>query len=117
MSTTSKKAKKQGTFDSPLHTKHKLMHSHLSKELRAKYKTRAISVRKGDKVKVMVGQFKKKTGIVSRINLKKMKAYVEGIELTKRDGSKAPYPLHPSNLMITELNMDDKLRKQKLGVK
>ncbi|MEK6835561.1 MAG: 60S ribosomal protein L26, partial [Nanoarchaeota archaeon] len=32
----------------------------------------------------------------------------------KLDGSKVYYPLHPSNLMITELNLNDKKRKAKL---
>ena len=36
------------------------------------------------------------------------------IEHAKRDGSKSKIPLHPSNLMITELNLSDKFRKNKL---
>ena len=32
----------------------------------------------------------------------------------KKDGSKAFYPIYVSNLMITELNLDDKERKIKI---
>ena len=35
-------------------------------------------------------------------------------ELTKRDGTKKLLALHPSNLMITELNLDDKMRQKAL---
>ncbi|MBI2647680.1 50S ribosomal protein L24 [Candidatus Woesearchaeota archaeon] len=99
---------------SPLHIKHKFVHSHLSKELRQKYSKRSIALRKGDKVKLIVGKFKKHEGKVEKIELKKGRVYVAGVEITKRDGSKKLLPLHPSNLMITELNLDDKLRAKAL---
>ena len=69
-----------------------------------------LGVRKGDSVKVMRGQFKNKTGKVDEASVKKTQVYVSGIEFVKRDGTKSRYPLQPSNLMLTELNMDDKLR-------
>ena len=86
------------------------MAAHLSKELRQKYKRRSIGLRKGDKVKVMRGQFKKKIGKVDQIDLKRTVVYVEGIDIIKKEGSKALFPIDPSNLMITELNLDDKKR-------
>ena len=55
--------------------------------------------------------------IILTVNLKKTLAYVSGIEIAKRDGTKARFPIHPSNLMITELNMDDKMRNKILGRK
>ncbi len=108
----SKQPRKQRKYRSnaPLHVKQKFMHVHLSKELRKKYNKRSIALRKGDSVKVMRGQFKNKTGKVDEVSVKKTQVYVNGIEFTKRDGTKFRYSLQPSNLMITELNMDDKLR-------
>ena len=88
------------------------MSSHLSKELRKKYKTRTLGGRKGDQVKVMRGQFRDQVGAVERIDLKKTEVYVGGIEVTKKDGSKTTHPIDPSNLLITELNLDDKLRQK-----
>ncbi len=96
---------------SPLHIKQKFAHSHLSKELRKKYGKRSVSLRKGDKVKIIHGMFKKHEGKVENIDLKKTRVFVNGVEITKRDGTKKLLPLHPSNLMITELNLDDKLRQ------
>lgn len=69
-------------------------------------------LRTGDKVKILRGQFKKKTGKVTEVDLKWIKICIEGIENVKKDGSKVPYPIHPSNVTITELNLDDRERKK-----
>ena len=90
------------------------MHAHLDKPLREKHKTRAVRVRKGDKVKVLRGTFKGKTGKVERVDVRYEKIFITGIEVPKRDGSKSLFPLRPSNIMITELNLDDKKRRDKL---
>ena len=115
----SKQQRKQRKYrhNAPLHIKQKFVGAHLSKELRKKYGKRSMNVRKGDGVKIMRGQFKNKTGKVEEVNLKKTLTYVSGIEFVKKDGTKARYPIHPSNLMITELNMDDKMRNKILGRK
>lgn len=113
---SSKKPSKQKKYrlNSPLHIKQKLMRAHLSKDLREKYTKRNLGLRKGDKVKVMHGQFRKHEGKVERIDLKRTEVFVSGVEATKKDGSKRMIAMDPSNLMITELNMDDKLRQQVL---
>lgn len=112
----SKKPSKQRRYrlSAPLHIKQKLAHSHLSKDLRKKYGKRSAALRKGDKVKVMKGKFKKHEGKVESVGLRKTRAFVAGVETTRRDGTKKLLPLHPSNLMITELNLDDKLRQESL---
>ena len=111
---SSKSPRKQRKYrlNAPLHIKQKLVHAHLSKELREKYSKRSVSLRKGDKAKIMTGKFKKHEGKIENVNLKKNKVYINGAEITKKDGTKKLLPLHPSNLMITELNFDDKLRQK-----
>lgn len=113
---SSKKPRKQRKyrFNAPLHVKHKLLGSHLAKEIIAKYKKRSLPVVVGDKVRIMRGQHKKREGKVERVDTKKVKVYVTGIDRPKKDGSKSLYPLSPSNLLITELNLKDKKRKEKL---
>ncbi len=110
----SKSPRKQRKYrhDAPLHIKQKFMKSHLSKELRQKHGKRSLGIRKGDKVKIVVGQFKGKTGKVDSTNLKKRKVYIEGVEFSKKDGSKSKYPIDPSNIMLTEINLDDKMRNK-----
>ena len=109
---TQPRKQKKYVAHAPLHVKTKLIAAHLSKELRKQHGTRAMSLRKGDKVKIYRGQFKGKTGKVERIALKSMKVYASGIEMTKRDGSKALYPLHASNLEIQELAEDKRRIKR-----
>lgn len=100
--------------NAPLHIRQKFVSAHLSKELRKKYSRRSISIRKGDNVKVMRGQFRNKQGKVEEVDLKKILVYISGIEVSKKDGTKARRPLHPSNLLVTELNIDDKMRSKVL---
>src|SRR3989344_1718417 len=103
--------------NAPLHVKQKLMHSHISTDLRKKHGKRSLGLRKGDSVMIMRGQFRKKTGKVEQIDLKKSIVYVSGIDITKKDGTKVRFPLQPSNLMITEIMMDDKKRQKSIGRK
>ena len=112
---SSKKPRKQRLFscNAPAHVKGKLLASHLSAELREKHGHRSLRVKKGDKVKVLRGQFKSKTGVVERVEPGKMKVFITGIEYVKKDGGKFLYGIHPSNLIITEIDVADKRR---LGV-
>ncbi len=96
--------------NAPLHVRNTFIGSHLSKELRQKLKRRSIRARKGDKVKIIRGQYKGKAGAIDRVDTKRMKVYITGVEFTKKDGSKALYPINPSNLLIQELEGTDKRR-------
>jgi len=109
---SSKKPNKQRKFrfNAPLHLRGNFMNVHLSKELRTKYGIRALRVRTGDKVRIMRGQFKRQEGKIEEVNMKHLKVYISKIEHIKRDGSKARYPIDPSNLLLVELNLDDKKR-------
>lgn len=101
-------------YNAPLHIKGKFMASHLSKELKTKYSKRSVRIKKGDKVTISRGQFKKKSGKVERVDIKQNKVYITSIEMIKKDGTKTLYPIHPSNLIITELNLEDKKRVKSL---
>ncbi|MFA5071476.1 MAG: 50S ribosomal protein L24 [Candidatus Pacearchaeota archaeon] len=108
----SKQPRKQRKYvaKAPLHIKRKLLSVNLSKDLRKKVGKRNVVVRKGDNVKVMTGKFKGKTGKIIQVFTKKSKVTVEGIQVKKQDGSKANIKLHPSNLQIIEMDMNDKKR-------
>ena len=97
-------------YNAPMHILTDFLSANLSKELRAKQKTRSIRLRKGDKIKVVRGQYKGKTGKVERLSLKYTKVYVGGIEILRKDGTKSLIPLEPSNLQIVELDKSDKKR-------
>jgi len=108
---------KKNSANAPLHIKRKLLSVNLSKELRKKYKRRNIPARKGDSVKVMRGKFKGKNGKIISIDTKSSKIKIEGIMIKKQDGSKVAVKIHPSNLQIIDLNLDDKKRMKVKQVK
>lgn len=95
--------------NAPKHTLRKNMVAHLSKELREKYNTRGISIRKGDVVTIMTGKFAKKSGKVVEVNTNGF-IFVENIQLNKKDGKVVPIKINPSNVIITELYKDDEKR-------
>ena len=110
----SKQPRKQRKYraNAPLHILHKMMSANLNKELRKKYGKRSFPVKKGDDVKIMIGEFKGKTGKVDSVDLKKSRIMVEGIFRTKKDGSKVGVYFDASNLQIKELNLEDPKRKK-----
>ncbi|MFH0928769.1 MAG: 50S ribosomal protein L24 [Candidatus Aenigmatarchaeota archaeon] len=104
-----KKPSKQrkALYQAPLHRKHKLLSAHVSKEARGVVKKRSLPVRKGDEVKVMKGKFKGTVGKVSRINMKRLKVYIENVKTKKASGEEVAVPIRPSNLLILNPVMDD----------
>ncbi len=110
----SKKPKKQrkALYQALLHKRQKLVSAHLVKELRKQFSKRSLPLRKGDEVKVLRGKFKKKTGKISKVDLRKLKVYIEGIKRKKVSGEETQIPFHPSNLIITNPVMDDAKRKK-----
>ena len=111
---TSKQARKQRKYryNAPTHIRRKLVSAHLDKALRKELKKRSLPVRKGDEVKVLVGDHKGKTGKVARVDLRRLKVYVEEIKTRKVSGQEVQAALEPSNLIITKLYLDDKKRKK-----
>jgi large subunit ribosomal protein L24 len=110
LSSSQPRKQRKYTFNAPLHIRHKFLSSHLSKDLRKKYGKRALPLRKGDEVLVMRGSFYKSKGKISQVDLKDSKVAIEGIQRTKKDGSKVNLYFYPSNLSIISLNLDDKRR-------
>jgi len=108
----SKQPRKQRKYryNAPNHVRHKLLSAHLSKELKKQYGKRSIPVRKGDEVEIMNGSSRKTRGLVERVDMKKLKIYIEGVKAKKVDGSQISKPIDPSNLKIIKLNMSDKMR-------
>lgn len=114
--TGSKQPRKQRKYvaNAPLHLRRKMISVTLSKDLRKKHEKRNFPVRKGDNVSIMRGEFKGKSGKIENVDLKKMKVEIDGIYRTKKDGTKTSVYFAPSNLMIKELDLNDKKRKAAL---
>ena len=82
----------------------------LSPELQEEHGIKSIPLRKGDTVMVLRGDHRDKEGKVAGINLKKMTITVDGVSVTKADGTEVPRPMQPSKVMITKLELKDEKR-------
>jgi LSU ribosomal protein L24P len=98
----------------PLHKRHKQVMSTLSTELREEYDQRSVRVNEGDTVEVMRGDFAEETGDVVQVNLRDATIHVEGVTNETVDGEEVPRPLDASNVRVTELDLSDPLRQERL---
>ena len=114
MRTTKPSKQRKMFFKAPLHKKRKWIAAHLEESLLLKYDRRSLPVVKGDTVRVMRGSFRGHEDKVVRVNVKKGYIEIEGITMSKADGNKIAKPIHPSNVMITKLNLTDRWRRAKL---
>jgi large subunit ribosomal protein L24 len=92
----------------------KYLHARLEKKLADKYKLRSVQIRKGDTIKVLRGDFRDREGKVAKVNLKDETIEVDGVTVHKADGSEVSRPIHPSNVIVTKLEVKDKRRMSKL---
>lgn len=112
--TSSSQPRKQrkAYFNAPLHKRQKFMTAPLSPELREKLGIRRLPVRKGDVVRIMRGDWKGHEGKVVRVDLRRIRIYVEGVTIKRADGTPRYYPIHPSKVMIVKLDLSDKRRQE-----
>jgi len=94
-------------YKSKLHTKKGFLHAHLGKDLRSKMKAkkRSLLVHKGDKVKIMRGGFRGKTGKITDVNYIHSKVTIEGITRKNLKAKEVPVPFDASNLLLLDLEM------------
>ena len=87
----------------------------MSEELRGKHGRTAVRPVKGDGVKIVRGGFKGIEGKITGVDTKRGKLFIEGVTREKAAGGKtSPVPIDASKVVITNLNLEDKLRKQRL---
>ena len=116
MKTTQPRKQRKFLFKAPSHVRHELFSAPLSPTLKIAHKVGAIPVRTGDTVRIMRGDRKGTEGKVTRVDRRKYRLFVEGVTREKVDGTAIQIPTHPSKVMITNLNLDDKRRRESLKV-
>ena len=99
-------------YQASLIDRHRRFSALLSAKLKESHGTNSIPVRSGDTVLIMRGDRKGTEGKVNQIDRKNYRIFVDGITREKVDGTTIPIPIHPSKVMITRLNLDDKWRKK-----
>ncbi len=110
------KASKQrkNLFSGDLHVKKRVCRAHVADDLMEKYNIWTVRVHKGDTVKIMRGGFAGHTAKVTDVDTKKRVVYIEKVTSMKADGKETPRPVHPSNVLVTKLDLTDPYRKRKL---
>lgn len=103
---SSRRKSRKAHFSAPSSVRRKIMSSALSKELRQKYNTRAVPIRKDDEVRIVRGKLKGREGKVTQVYRKKWVIHVDRVHKDKSNGATAPIGVHPSNVVITTLKLD-----------
>ncbi len=106
--------RRQMLYTTSMHMTSKHLAAHLSDDLRAKYHQSAARVVEGDSVKVLRGEFKGIEGKVTHVSAERRGIAIEGIKREKLKGGNVDIYIHPSNVMITALNLGDKWRQNRL---
>lgn len=96
------------------HQRSKQLCAPLSKDLKEKYSKGSARVVEGDSVKVLRGEFKGIEGKITQISSEKNGIAIEGIKREKLKGGSVDIYIHASNVMITNLNLEDKWRQNRL---
>jgi len=111
---TKPRTQRKKMFQAPAHSRYKYFSAHLSSDLKKKHSTNAVPVRMGDTVRIMRGDRKGFEGKVTKVERKGFRIFVEGVTREKVDGTSIPIPIHPSKVMIINLNLEDKWRREAL---
>ena len=112
MKTTKPGKQRKRLYQAPLNERYKRFSAPLSSKLKESHGTNSVPVRNGDTVMIMRGDRKGSEGKVTQINRKNYRILIEGATREKVDGTTTLIPIHPSKVMITRLNLDDKWRKK-----
>ncbi len=111
MSTSHRPGKQRKSLHGiPIHMTKLLLRAPLAKSLVEKHGLKKICIRTGDEVTIIKGDFKGVKGVVSRVDRKKGRLFVEGATREKADGTVVRFPLFPSHVVLTKLKTEDKRR-------
>lgn len=114
MKTTQPRKQRKRLYQAPAHIRYKHFSALLSPSLKTSHNIGSLPVRSGDTVRIMRGDRKGLEGKVTRVDRKNYRIFVEGVTREKVDGTTTFVPIHPSKVMITSLNLDDKWRRESL---
>ncbi|MEM2920700.1 MAG: 50S ribosomal protein L24 [Candidatus Bathyarchaeia archaeon] len=103
-------AQRKMWYNMPKHISKKKVTAHLNSELRSRYGRRSISVRRGDRVVILKGDFRGVEGEVMRVDRGKGRLFIEGASRENARGERVLAPISPSNVIVVKLYEDDKRR-------
>jgi len=86
----------------------------LADDLREEYGQRNVRVNVGDTVEVMRGDYAGEDGEVVDVDLRDAEVFVEDVTVEAADGEETPRPVDSSNLRVTDLDLEDDVRAERL---
>jgi large subunit ribosomal protein L24 len=111
--TKSRRKQRKRYYNLPNHQKNKLFTAKIHDDLVPEYGIRRITIKNGDTVQVVRGEFKDMEGKVSKIDRQKSQLFIEGASIEKSSGTTFDIPIHPSNVVLTKIETKkDKWRKK-----
>lgn len=111
--TKSKRKQRQRLYNLPTHKKNRLFNAKLHEDLQAEYGIKRMTIRNGDSVLVVRGEFRDMEGKVSKVDHQKAQLFIEGASIEKSSGTTFDIPIHPSNVILTKIEVKkDKWRKK-----
>jgi large subunit ribosomal protein L24 len=106
-SSKSPRKQRRRVQNASLHERKNMLKCRLDEFLQEEYGLRSLVVKKGDLVRIMRGQFRDTEGKITEVSYKKGVVYLENATITKADGKEASVPIHPSNLLLVKLELND----------
>ncbi|MFB6136437.1 MAG: 50S ribosomal protein L24 [Halobacteriaceae archaeon] len=100
--------------DAPLHERQKQVRAHLAEDLREQYGQRSVRVNAGDEVEIQRGDGAGETGEVVDVDLRAETIAVEDVTVEKADGEDVPRAIDASNVLVTDLDLEDERRRERL---
>ncbi|NPA22397.1 MAG: 50S ribosomal protein L24 [Candidatus Micrarchaeota archaeon] len=85
-------------FNTPVHKRKELVRAPVAQE--AGIDKKRDVVKTGDTVRVLRGDHKGKEGKVVKVDRKRVRIYIEGIQRKNSQGKDVYIPIHPSNVII-----------------
>jgi large subunit ribosomal protein L24 len=115
---TQPRKQRKASFNASPFDRHRQMSVPLSRELRARYKRRALPIRKGDTVRIISGNedFKGREERVSKVDMRSLRVTLDNVTIKKVDQKLKPLPIGASHLILTHLNLTDPWRRKILHV-
>src|SRR5580658_9355378 len=89
----------------------------LSRELRRRFHTRSIPIRKGDTVRVMSGSFVGREERVAKVDRRGYTVTLDNVTLKSGESKLKPLAIRTSHLVLTKLNLADAWRREALQVR
>jgi large subunit ribosomal protein L24 len=95
----------------------KIINARLSDDLRTKYAFKTVRIKKGDSVRIVRGEYAGVEGKVTGVVTRDGAITVEGVYRERVKGEQTPVKISASKVLITSLNLEDKLRKARFESK